>query len=109
MRRGQRPEPVGRLECRELPDGANAHRGIGVAQLARQLALPLESRGDVLDAHDQADRALVVAERADDDALLHPVELLGWFERRAGDEELVQRRRQHLRRAGDERLAQQLR
>ena len=50
--------------------------GIAVAQLARELPLALEPRGDVLDGDAQRRRcALLVAQRADDDALLHAIEL----------------------------------
>ena len=95
-RRADRSQAVGGLELGQAPDRDDPIRRRAVAELTGDAPLVLEPRGHIFDRDHQADRSVVVAQCADHDALLHIVEFSGRFGRWAGDQVLVQRRRQDL-------------
>ena len=93
---------------RQLRDRFQPVGRIDVPQLLRQAALAFEPRGDVFNGDDDADRLLVILERADDGALLHAIEFRRWLEGRARDEVMVQGGRQHDGRTGQQRLTKRI-
>ena len=84
--------------------GALTDLGIGARQRLGDIALGLEPCRDVLDRDHGADDALVLAQRADRDALLHLREIARRRPRRAGDQVVMKGRGQHLDGAGGEHL-----
>ena len=88
------PRGFERLVTREGLRGAESFVLVGVGELFGEAALAFDPRRHVFDRDEHADRPVVLAQGRDGHALLHPVEMLRGARRGAGDEVVVERRRE---------------
>jgi len=64
--------------------------------MLRQITLPVETLGDILNGDDQTSDSFVFTQRRDVHTLLHLVETLRGSERSAGDQVMMKRGREHF-------------